>query len=159
MGKSPFKIDPKTPREVNLNDPAVLDELEERILVGELMSSICSDPEMPSLRDFYKLLAIGDEISARLHRARQAAQDAEIDKTVEIADKATNNNWKVAKLKIQVRHWRAGKLSPIKYGDLAIVNAKQQGDNVTRVLILNDPESKDSTNTFPEATLSSESDL
>jgi hypothetical protein len=52
-----------------------------------------------------------------LSRVRECQQDAEIDRTVAMADAATEADYNVVKLRIWARQWRASKLAPKKYGD------------------------------------------
>ena len=62
-------------------------------------------------------MAENDEFRARIARAREAQQEYEADYCVEMADKATPENWQLVKLRIWTRQWRAAKLAPRRYGD------------------------------------------
>ena len=81
------------------------------------MTSIGSDPEMPSVNAIYVALANDEEFRKRIARAREAAQEAEIDRTIDLADSATPETVNMVKLQIWARQWRAAKLAPKRYGD------------------------------------------
>ena len=125
---------------VDLTDPKVLGELEERILAGEPLWKLFEDPVMPGPRQFYKALSEDSELGRLLANARRGAQEAEIDKAIEIADHSTNANHKVAKIRIATRRQRAKMLDPYKFGD-KVDNSISTGDRAIRVIIENDPES------------------
>lgn len=101
----------------NLNDPTVVDELCERIASGRSVVDVCSDKDMPDAATVYRRMAKNPEFAASIARAREAQQDAEAEKIVTMADKATIKNWPVVKLRIDARKWRAAKLAPKRYGD------------------------------------------
>lgn len=71
----------------------------------------------PSQPTIYRRMASDESFESRIAFARSAQQDYEADKCVEMADKATNEDWQVVKLRIWARQWRASKLAPKKYGD------------------------------------------
>lgn len=97
--------------------PGVVEAICERLIAGESMTSIGTDPEMPSTNAIYVALANDDEFRKRIARAREAQQDAEIDRTIDLADSATPETVNTVKLQIWARQWRAAKLAPKRYGD------------------------------------------
>lgn len=107
----------------NPDDPAILDEICNRLVEGEAIRSICADPAMPSQVTFYARMADDPAFRNRIARAREAQQHAEIEKTIELADEATVEDWQVKKLQIWARQWRAAKLAPKAYGDKLTLDA------------------------------------
>lgn len=93
------------------------EEILERIARGEAIRNICTDDWLPSWPTFRKRLIEDAEFSTRYARAREAQADAIFDETQQIADAATPENVAVARLQIDTRKWRAGKLRPKVYGD------------------------------------------
>lgn len=101
----------------SLNDPDVVAKLCERIAAGEGISAICADDDMPAARSVYSKMAADEEFRRVIACAREAQQEFEADACIDMADKATMEDWQVVKLRIWARQWRAGKLAPKKYGD------------------------------------------
>lgn len=87
---------------------------------------------MPSETEIYRRMAIDAEFASVIGRAREAQQDAEVERIVAMADDATPENWQVVKMRIWARQWRAGKLAPKKYGDKATVT-HEGGDKPIQV--------------------------
>jgi hypothetical protein len=77
---------------------------------------------MPSVSSVYVELARNEEFRNVIAPAREAQQDAEIEKTIDMADDATPEDWQVVKMRIWARQWRASKLAPKKYGDKLDMN-------------------------------------
>ena len=103
-------------------DPGISESICERLVAGESMHAICMDGGMPREGEVYIEMARNEEFRSLITRAREFQQEAEIEKTVQIADNATPEDVHVAKLRIWARQWRAGKLAPKKYGDKTIVS-------------------------------------
>ena len=101
----------------SLDDPIVVSTLCTRIASGEGILEICKDSHMPAARTVYAKMAENDDFRTRIARAREAQQEHEADRCVEMADEATAENWQVVKLRIWARQWRAAKLAPKKYGE------------------------------------------
>lgn len=98
----------------------VEDEILDRIVSGEAVSFICGterDDFLPSERTFYKRLSSDEEFAQKYARAKEAQAHREADEIKYIADTATPENVQVARLQIDARKWRAGKLAPKSYGD------------------------------------------
>lgn len=111
------KNKPGRPTSASLDDPAVVHALVGRISSGEGIVAICKSSDMPAESTVYLRMAQDTEFRRVIAQAREAQQDREADKTVELADEATIENWQVIKLRIWARQWRAGKLAPKRYGD------------------------------------------
>lgn len=102
---------------ISLDDPKVVDELCARIAEGRGVLEACADPTMPNASSVYRRMSTDEAFATRIARAREAQQDAEVERCVEMADQATPEDWQVVKLRIWARQWRAAKLSSRKYGD------------------------------------------
>lgn len=105
------------PTDASLDDPAIVDQICNRLISGEGMKAICASEGMPSQSTVYVRMASDDAFRTRIARAREAQQEAQIDDTVDMADAATIEDHQVVKLRIWARQWRASKLAPKKYGD------------------------------------------
>jgi hypothetical protein len=105
------------PANADLNDPAVVERICERMIAGEAIATICKDNDMPAESTVYVKMAADESFRSIIAKAREAQQEAMIDCTVAMADAATIEDWQVVKLRIWARQWRAGKLAPKKYGD------------------------------------------
>lgn len=98
-----------------------LEPLCDRIASGEAIREICLDKDMPGHTKVYQLMARDEGVRTAITRAREAQQEYEADKIIEMADNATEEDWQVVKLRIWARQWRAAKLAPKKYGDRQVV--------------------------------------
>ena len=118
----------------DITNPAVVDELCDRIASGRGIVEVCSDPDMPHDTTVYRHMAKNPEFAARIARAREAQQEAEPDRIVQMAEAATAEDWQVVKLRIWARQWRAAKLAPKKYGEkiTAEVSGKDGGPIETK---------------------------
>lgn len=92
-------------------------EIFDRIAKGEAIRNICTDDWLPSWATVNKRLAEDEVFAARYARSREEQADAIFDEVQAIADQATPENVSVARLQVDVRKWRAGKLRPKVYGD------------------------------------------
>ena len=91
-----------------------------RIMSGESISDICGpdrDGFLPSERTFYRKLGEIEGLWQRYARAREVQAHREFDEIKAISDEATAESVNVARLQIDARKWRAGKLAPKVYGD------------------------------------------
>jgi hypothetical protein len=109
-----------------------------RLMDGESLRSICSDPEMPSGTTVFRWL--GDDryssFREQYARAREAQADAIADEILDIVDDGRNDwmekldkdgkpiGWQLngeavmrSKLRADSRKWLASKLLPRKYGE------------------------------------------
>lgn len=96
---------------------ALFDAICERIADGESLREICAEPDMPSKTSVMRWLASNAALSDQYARARELQADHEFDEIKAIADKASPEDVQVARLRIDTRRWRAGKLRPKVYGD------------------------------------------
>lgn len=100
--------------------PEVDEEIINRLMSGEAVVDILGvdrDDWLPSERTFYKRLSEDADFSQAYMRAREVQAHREADEIRSIADKATPEDYNVARLKIDARKWRASKMAPKVYGD------------------------------------------
>jgi hypothetical protein len=113
------------------------DEIFDRMIGGEGISQILGlDREdfLPSERTFYKRASIDGDFAQKYARAREAQGHREAEEIKAIADAATPEDVQVARLRVDARKWRAGKLAPKVYGDkLEVSGAGEGGAHVHRV--------------------------
>jgi len=106
---------------------AVEAEIFDRMTGGESIREICGDDRddfLPSQRTFYRRLTEDVDFWQRYARAREAQAHREAEEIRQIADTATPEDVNVARLQIDARKWRAGKLAPKVYGDKLDVDHK-----------------------------------
>lgn len=96
---------------------ALINRICDEIASGKSIRNIAGRPWAPSEPSIYRRMASDGAFAAKMAVARAAQQDFEADACVEMADKATPENYQVVKLRIWARQWRASKLAPKKYGD------------------------------------------
>jgi hypothetical protein len=118
----------------SLYDPGMLDKVCDGLIAGESLTQLCKDPDMPSEASVYRAMAKDDEVARIIARAREWQQEAEIERTIAMADAATEADYNVVKLRIWARQWRASKLAPKKYGDKAEVQINQTLDVADRII-------------------------
>lgn len=102
----------------------MLDTICERLIGGESIRAMCTDPAMPAACAVFAAAAKDEEFASTIARAREAQQDAIIDEIVAMADKATVEDHQVVKLRIWARQWQASKLAPKKFGDRVTTESK-----------------------------------
>ncbi len=107
----------RPPTRPNPLDEGMAQKIAERLAGGESMREISADPNMPASNMIYQAMHSNEAFRSVIARGREAQQDAEIEKTIAIADAATPETVHVAKLRIWARQWRAGKLASKKYGE------------------------------------------
>ena len=100
----------------------VADQICKRLMKGETLTKICSDPEMPDLTTVYTWLRdtspfYRKEFLQSYLVARQIQGEVEADKGMDILDKATSKTIVVAKARADYKKWRASKLYPRKFAD------------------------------------------
>ena len=100
----------------------ILDE----IASGKSVISICRDEDWsPNADTWYRWLYNKEGLSDRYAHAKSVQSEREADIILDIADNATNQDYQVARLRVDARKWVASKLLPNKYGD------KSQIDHTT----------------------------
>lgn len=119
------------PANGDLDDPKVVEELCDRLISGKSISEICKADDMPAESTVYLRMAKDEIFRREIARAREAQQEAEIDRTVDMADLATADDYQVVKLRIWARQWRAAKLAPKKYSE------KPAGDADNPIHVIN----------------------
>lgn len=100
---------------------AIQEYILEQLAIGRSLVSICKEPGTPS----YVLVSTwrneDEEFFKKYMRAREDQADYIADEITDIADHATDAN--VARLQIDARKWKAGKLRPKVYGDRIDISA------------------------------------
>ena len=96
------------------------------------MDAACALADGPAKTLVYQRMASDPVFRTIITRAREAQQDAIIDETVDMADRATPENWQVVRMQIWARQWRAGKLASKVYGEK--VTQEVTTENVHRIL-------------------------
>jgi hypothetical protein len=105
------------PPKADIHDPKVVERICNLVASGVSIGEVCRRKDFPAESTVYLHMANDETFRSLIARAREAQQEREADKTVELADKATPENWQVVKLRIWARQWRAAKLAPKKYGE------------------------------------------
>lgn len=100
---------------------AIQEYILEQLAIGRSLVSICKEPGTPS----YVLVSTwrneDEEFFKKYMRARDDQADYIADEISDIADNATDAN--LARLQIDARKWKAGKLKPKVYGDRINIDA------------------------------------
>lgn len=122
--------------------PEIANEICERLAKGESLRTITGsnrDDFMPSETTVRRWLAgnedWNEEFRRQYARAREDQADFKFDEAWEIASSATPENVAVARLKVDVVKWQAGKLAPKKYGDKVALTGGGEGDAPLQVII------------------------
>lgn len=114
--------------------PELCDELMERIIEGESVRAILSDPHMPNRATLYRRLDRDPELAQRYSRALAWRMDILRDEIFDISDNVEIGQETVTKpdgsietregdmlghrkLKIDTRKWAMARLAPERYGD------------------------------------------
>ena len=117
-------------------DPEIVDEICERIALGESVRQICMLEDMIDEATFYRWLLKHEEMREKYACAKAAQADRFNEELIEIADDGRNDwiereNQRTgqtfialneeaiarAKLRVETRKWLMGKHKPKKYGD------------------------------------------
>ena len=90
----------------------------EEIASGRSVIGLCREEEWtPNADTWYRWLYKIEGLSDRYARAKSHQSEREADIILDIADNATNQDYQVARLRVDARKWVASKLLPNKYGD------------------------------------------
>ena len=81
------------------------------------MAQACATEDVPAACEIYLRMSRDEAFASAIARARAFQQHSEVDKTVDLADTATAENWGAVQVQIRARQWRAAKLLPKVYGD------------------------------------------
>jgi hypothetical protein len=95
-----------------------------RLSLGEPMTAICEDPEMPSQSTVALWRARYPEFAERMARARQVQAERFCDLGWEIASAVTPADAYATDVKLRHLRWTAGTLSPARYGRHRLVEAE-----------------------------------
>ena len=90
----------------------------EEIASGRSVIGMCREEDWtPNADTWYRWLYKIEGLSDRYARAKAFQSEREADIILDIADNATNQDFQVARLRVDARKWIASKLLPTKYGD------------------------------------------
>ena len=109
----------RPPVKPSTDDPGAMARLCDLLIGGMSMNDACARDDCPSKTGVYSRMAADEAFRSVIARAREAQQHAMIDETIDMADRATPEDWQVVRLRIWARQWRAGKLAPKVYGEKA----------------------------------------
>lgn len=65
---------------------------------------------------FWRKFSRDESFAQVISRAMETRQIAEVERTVDLADTATPDDWQAVRLQIWARQWRAEKMAPKKFG-------------------------------------------
>ena len=90
----------------------------EEIASGRSVIGMCREEDWtPNAETWYRWLYKIEGLSNRYAQAKSVQSEREADIILDIADNATNQDYQVARLRVDARKWVASKLLPNKYGD------------------------------------------
>ena len=96
----------------------LVERILEEIASGRSVISLCREEEWtPNADTWYRWLYRIEGLSDRYARAKAHQSEREADIILDIADNAMNQDYQVARLRVDARKWVASKLLPNKYGD------------------------------------------
>ena len=96
----------------------LVDRMLEEIASGRSVIGLCREEEWtPNADTWYRWLYKIEGLSDRYARAKAHQSEREADIILDIADNATNQDYQVARLRVDARKWIASKLLPNKYGE------------------------------------------
>ena len=96
----------------------LVDKMLEEIASGRSVIGLCREEEWtPNAETWYRWLYKIEGLSNRYTRAKSIQSEYSADQILDIADRADNQNFQVARLQIDARKWVAAKLVPHKYGE------------------------------------------
>lgn len=101
-----------------------IEELIERTIAGESLTSICSDPRMPARASVYNWIKADAEFAGRFRDARAQGVHCMVEECLAIADEEPRDAVHVAdkRVRIDTRLRLAGKWLAKEYGDKIDVN-------------------------------------
>ena len=96
----------------------LVDRMLEEIASGRSVIGLCREEEWtPNAETWYRWLYKIEGLSNRYAQAKSVQSEREADIILDIADNATNQDYQVARLRVDARKWIASKLLPNKYGE------------------------------------------
>jgi hypothetical protein len=97
--------------------PEVGDKICERVAMGESITDICLDSDMPSRVTVWRWLKEVPEFETNHMRAREAQADVMDEKIMTTADACTAETAAADRVKIGAYQWRASRLNSRRYGE------------------------------------------
>lgn len=98
-----------------------LEEMLRRMSEGETITSIASDPKMPSYTTMWRMENAGDELAERITRAREMGFVARAEKAVDDAKCAEDAS--LGRLAFDADRWFLGKMCPKRFGDKQLIGS------------------------------------
>ena len=96
----------------------LVEKMLEEIASGRSVIGLCREEDWtPNAETWYRWLYTKEGLSNRYAHAKSVQSEREADIILDIADNATNQDYQVARLRVDARKWVASKLLPNKYGD------------------------------------------
>jgi hypothetical protein len=96
----------------------LVERMLEEIASGRSVISLCREEDWtPNADTWYRWLYKHEGLSDRYARAKSFQSEREADIILDIADTASNQDYQVARLRVDARKWVASKLLPNKYGE------------------------------------------
>ena len=96
----------------------LVERMLEEIASGRSVIGLCREEDWtPNADTWYRWLYKIEGLSDRYARAKSHQSEREADIILDIADNATNQDYQVARLRVDARKWIASKLLPNKYGE------------------------------------------
>lgn len=112
---------PRLTRRPLLYSPKLGETICERLAEGRSLSSIVSDPDMPSYRSVMNWARLIPEFGNMYAQARQIQADYFFDEARDVAKAATPNGVWVSRLQFDVIRWQTARLAPRKYCERLVV--------------------------------------
>ena len=103
-----------------------------RIISGDSLLKICSEPDYPDRITFFRWLEKAPELLATYTRAKELQADYYAEQMLDVIDNASSTRDEIerAKVKVETLKWIASKLKPKKYGDKLDVTS--DGERIER---------------------------
>ena len=99
-------------------DPAIANDICERLISGESLRTICGedrDPGIPCMSVVFRWITTNEEFAAQYAHAREVQGEVYADRAVHEA--LTAGDASIGRLRMDALKWAASKLAPKKYGD------------------------------------------
>jgi len=114
----------------------LVDKMLEEIASGRSVIGLCREEEWtPNADTWYRWLYKVEGLSDRYARAKSFQSEREADIILDIADNATNQDYQVARLRVDARKWIASKLLPNKYGDKQNIDHTSSDESMKPTII------------------------
>ena len=114
----------------------LVDRMLEEIASGRSVIGMCREEDWtPNADTWYRWLYKIEGLSDRYARAKAHQSEREADIILDIADNATNQDYQVARLRVDARKWIASKLLPNKYGDKQNIDHTSSDESMKPTII------------------------